>query len=245
MPRILKSLSLVGLSFILAACGSDTPPSATSQNVSGKGTISGTLNLTPAAASILNNATLRLTVSLAAVDGKGNGGNSGFWVVPNPIDAVAGADDDLQFQAQSGPKTGNSGLPPMINPLPIVVDTSGNFSVDVPAGADYSLLYIDPTTGEGVNEGNIHVGPKKNVKKNINDSDKKPKGNLTFRTVDSQSGTALPGVNATLLSFSQSIPTEILKLKTFDALVQKHNPSEYFTIINIDESDISLSLIHI
>ena len=38
---------------------------------------------------------------------------------------------------------------------------------------------------------------------------------------------------------TQSVPTEILKLKTFDALVEKHKPSEYFTIINIDESDIS------
>tara|TARA_B100001093_G_scaffold407861_1_gene396594 strand:- start:7347 stop:9092 length:1746 start_codon:yes stop_codon:yes gene_type:complete len=38
---------------------------------------------------------------------------------------------------------------------------------------------------------------------------------------------------------TQSVPTEILKLKTFDVLVQKHNPSEYFTIINIDELDIS------
>ena len=37
---------------------------------------------------------------------------------------------------------------------------------------------------------------------------------------------------------TQSTPTEILKLKVFDALVEKHKPSEYFTIINIDESTI-------
>ena len=32
--------------------------------------------------------------------------------------------------------------------------------------------------------------------------------------------------------------SEILKLKVFDAFVEKHKPSEYFTIINIDESTI-------
>ena len=37
---------------------------------------------------------------------------------------------------------------------------------------------------------------------------------------------------------TQSTPTEILKLKVFDAFVKKHKPSEYFTIINIDESTI-------
>ena len=37
---------------------------------------------------------------------------------------------------------------------------------------------------------------------------------------------------------TQSTPTEILKLKVFDALVEKQKPSEYFTIINIDESTI-------
>ena len=37
---------------------------------------------------------------------------------------------------------------------------------------------------------------------------------------------------------TQSTPTEIFKLKVFDALVEKHKPSEYFTIINIDESTI-------
>ena len=37
---------------------------------------------------------------------------------------------------------------------------------------------------------------------------------------------------------TQSTPTEILKLKVFDALVEKHKPSEYFTIININESTI-------
>lgn len=37
---------------------------------------------------------------------------------------------------------------------------------------------------------------------------------------------------------TQSIPTEILKLKVFDTFVEKHKPSEYFTIISIDELDI-------
>ena len=36
----------------------------------------------------------------------------------------------------------------------------------------------------------------------------------------------------------QSVPTEILKLKVFDYLVPNKDPSGYFTILNIDESDI-------
>tara|TARA_R110000744_G_scaffold323801_2_gene429681 strand:- start:99 stop:1865 length:1767 start_codon:yes stop_codon:yes gene_type:complete len=36
----------------------------------------------------------------------------------------------------------------------------------------------------------------------------------------------------------QSTPTEILKLKTFDALVKKQEQSGYFTILNITEQDI-------
>ena len=37
----------------------------------------------------------------------------------------------------------------------------------------------------------------------------------------------------------QSTPTEILKLKVFDYLVPKHEPSGYFTILNITEEDIT------
>jgi len=36
----------------------------------------------------------------------------------------------------------------------------------------------------------------------------------------------------------QSTPTEILKLKIFDAFVQTPEPSGYFTILNITEEDI-------
>jgi len=37
----------------------------------------------------------------------------------------------------------------------------------------------------------------------------------------------------------QSTPTEILKLKVFDYLVPKQDPSGYFTILNITEEDIN------
>ena len=37
----------------------------------------------------------------------------------------------------------------------------------------------------------------------------------------------------------QSTPTEILKLKTFDALVPQQEPSGYFTVLNITEDDIT------
>jgi CHASE2 domain-containing sensor protein len=37
----------------------------------------------------------------------------------------------------------------------------------------------------------------------------------------------------------QSTPTEILKLKVFDYLVPKQDPSGYFTILNINEEDIN------
>jgi len=36
----------------------------------------------------------------------------------------------------------------------------------------------------------------------------------------------------------QSTPTEILKLKTFDALIPEQKPSGYFTVLNITENDI-------
>ena len=36
----------------------------------------------------------------------------------------------------------------------------------------------------------------------------------------------------------QVTPLEILKLKVFDTFVQKHKPSEYFTILNITDSDV-------
>jgi len=37
----------------------------------------------------------------------------------------------------------------------------------------------------------------------------------------------------------QSTPTEILKLKTFDALIPEQEPSGYFTVLNITEDDIT------
>ena len=36
----------------------------------------------------------------------------------------------------------------------------------------------------------------------------------------------------------QSVPTEILKLKTFDALVETPEPSGYFSVLNITEEDV-------
>ena len=36
----------------------------------------------------------------------------------------------------------------------------------------------------------------------------------------------------------QVTPLEILKLKVFDTFVEKHKPSEYFTILNITDSDV-------
>jgi len=37
----------------------------------------------------------------------------------------------------------------------------------------------------------------------------------------------------------QSTPTEVLKLKTFDALIPEQQPSGYFTVLNITEDDIN------
>ena len=37
----------------------------------------------------------------------------------------------------------------------------------------------------------------------------------------------------------QSTPTEVLKLKTFDALIPEQEPSGYFTVLNITEDDIN------
>ena len=37
----------------------------------------------------------------------------------------------------------------------------------------------------------------------------------------------------------ENVPRETLKLKTFDALVPKQQPSGYFTILNITEDDIT------
>ena len=40
-----------------------------------------------------------------------------------------------------------------------------------------------------------------------------------------------------------SIPLlEVVKLKTFDALVPEQSPSDYFTILNITEEDIAMRL---
>ena len=36
----------------------------------------------------------------------------------------------------------------------------------------------------------------------------------------------------------QSTPTEILKLKTFDSLIQTHEQSGNFVILNITETDV-------
>ena len=50
------------------------------------------------------------------------------------------------------------------------------------------------------------------------------------------------GVLVALLSLPlfYSIPVlEVIKLKTFDALVPKQPPSDYFTILNITEEDIA------
>ena len=42
----------------------------------------------------------------------------------------------------------------------------------------------------------------------------------------------------------QSTPTEIIKLKTFDAFVPDKEPSGYFTILNITDKDLEKYLIY-
>ena len=41
----------------------------------------------------------------------------------------------------------------------------------------------------------------------------------------------------------QSTPTEIIKLKTFDAFVPEKEPSGYFTILNITDKDLEVTLV--
>jgi len=214
MRGFLKNLSPVVFSILLIACGNDAPPTTDSDSnsippIASAGIISGTINITSQAASILNSATLNaVSVHLSAVtvdpDKKG-----GFWVVPNPIAAAAAADDELIAQVEEGPKTSHSAKPPMIIPIPTVVDSNGRFFVDVPAGSDYSLLYIDPETSRGVNKGNIDVGPDEEVKLNISDSDLMPYGDLEFTVVQDDAGTPLSGVKVTLLNFSQNTLTSL------------------------------------
>ena len=36
-----------------------------------------------------------------------------------------------------------------------------------------------------------------------------------------------------------SVPSQIIKLRTFDALVQKYDPSNNFVILNITEEDVA------
>ncbi|PTB33324.1 carboxypeptidase regulatory-like domain-containing protein, partial [Photobacterium phosphoreum] len=80
--------------------------------------------------------------------------------------------------------------PLIIDPIEIPVDSTGYFSVDVPACDDYSLIIVNED--QGYKQENISVGSSEEVQlTDINEGDLKPTGSVTFKLLSEYNNTPI------------------------------------------------------
>jgi len=97
---------------------------------------------------------------------------------------------------------------PVIAPISIELDEDGNYTIEVPAGSDYSLVLINNDGTKGIKLEDIAVGAGETVTHDINDTDLLATGEIRFNVASLASGIALGNVEVNLLDLGTSTTTE-------------------------------------
>lgn len=122
-----------------------------------------------------------------------------LWLTPSDILAAIQADKEATEQAAS--ETGDVNTP-IVEPVEVEVDESGNFDIEVPAGTDYTLEYIAAGTGTGVQLDDLSVGAAEVTSVTILDADLVELASISLQIQSLATGAPLNGVSVEILSGS-------------------------------------------
>ncbi len=143
-----------------------------------------------------------------------------LWLTPNDIAAAIQADQAALDQANNNPGSDTQITPPVIAPIEIPVAADGSYSIDVPAGTDYSLTYVSDDATQAIKIDDVNVTPNQETTVSIGQQDLIPAGAVNFVVQSLASNTPLENATVTLLNDATSTTTDASGLASFEGLAQ-------------------------
>lgn len=129
--------------------------------------------------------------SIMATNQEGN-----LWLTPNDVLAAIQADKEAAAQASAVTAEVST---PVVTPVLVEIDENGNFDVEVPAGTDYKLEYINPTSGTGVQIADINVNPAVTTTVAVQADDLVELGYVAIQVQSLATGLAVTGATVEIL----------------------------------------------
>ena len=188
--------------------------------LSAKGQVAGTLDLslipTPKQSSDLSPQARSLSSTASARKVTSQAGT--LWLTPNEIASAIKADQAALAQANSNAGSNTQIAPPVIEPIEIPVAADGSYSIDVPAGTDYSLSYVSADATRAVKIEDVNVSPNQTTDVSIAQLDLALSGNLNFVVQDAISHSPIENATTTLLSDGTSSASSAAGAVSFEGL---------------------------
>ncbi len=143
-----------------------------------------------------------------------------LWLTPNDIAAAIQADQAALDQANNNPGSDTQIAPPVIAPIEIPVAADGSYSIDVPAGTDYSLTYVSDDATQAIKIDDVNVTPNQETTVSIGQQDLIPAGAVNFVVQSLASNTPIESAIVTLLNDATSTTTDATGAASFEGLAQ-------------------------
>ncbi len=143
-----------------------------------------------------------------------------LWLTPNDIAAAIQADQVALDQANNNPGSDTQITPPVIAPIEIPVAADGSYSIDVPAGTDYSLTYVSDDATQAIKIDDVNVTPNKETTLNIAQQDLLPAGAVNFVVQSLANNSPIESATVTLLNDATSTSTDASGAASFEGLAQ-------------------------
>jgi len=143
-----------------------------------------------------------------------------LWLTPNDITAAIQADQAALDQANNNPGSDTQITPPVIAPIEIPVAADGSYSIDVPAGTDYSLTYVSADATQAIKIDDVNVTPNQETIVSIGQQDLIPAGAVTFVVQSLASNTPIESATVTLLNDATTTTTDASGAASFEGLAQ-------------------------
>lgn len=153
-----------------------------------------------------------------------------LWLTPNEISSAIQADQNAIDHAKNNLGSATQIPPPVIEPIEIPVGTDGTYSVDVPAGTDYSLSYVSDDASQAVKIEGINVSPSKTTDVSIAEIDLAQSGSLTLVVQNAANSSPIENASVTLLSDGTSSLSGASGAVAFEGLA----PGRYLILIELN-----------
>jgi len=143
-----------------------------------------------------------------------------LWLTPNDITAAIQADQAALEQANNNPGSDTQITPPVIAPIEIPVAADGSYSIDVPAGTDYSLSYVSDDATQAIKIDDVNVTPNQETTVSIGQQDLRPAGAVNFVVQSLDNNSPIESATVTLLNDATTTTTDATGAASFEGLAQ-------------------------